>query len=172
MRKFIVNAPKIYPRQSFLFCGSYCVNYVLRHFKKRKIKTCSLLETFTGHTFPSDLESTLTNKGLDAVVMTGGTINKLKQHINRKHPVIVLLRTGTGRNYRSMNPRHRIFGHWIVILGYDYDKFYVYDPYAKAEKLPVGNATLPFKELKKFWKAPLGMSWWDKLYIPVSTQDL
>jgi hypothetical protein len=93
-----------------------------------------------------------------------GTLDTLRYLIRSGHSVILLI-----------SPP--VAGHWISVLGYDEDQFYVHDPrpeFPETSDLPVGNTTLSPVQLLMVWdKGPFYsklLGWPKRLYVAVRTR--
>lgn len=56
------------------------------------------------------------------------TIENLKEYINKKIPIIILLQAWNGKSIHYTNYYHS--GHWVVAIGYNNKKIFFEDPYA------------------------------------------
>jgi ABC-type bacteriocin/lantibiotic exporter with double-glycine peptidase domain len=73
------------------------------------------------------------------------TIKDLKNYIDRKIPVIILLQAWNGKILNYTNDFHD--GHWVVAIGYDANKIIFEDPYS------FERTFLKSKELEERWHA-------------------
>jgi hypothetical protein len=146
--------------QTYNDCAPFCIKAVLTISGNDKtsvaeIKASLKWRTKNNYTIPLGLEQSLNKYGIFFDVInwnnrnTVEKISGLKECLRKKYPVIILVAYGK-------------FQHYMVLLGYDDENFYVYDPVLKTEKnnpmMTVdlnaekpGNRNMRFKELIDMW---------------------
>jgi hypothetical protein len=150
-------------RQSLNNCGSYSVAGVLNMFNKQltdpeEVASQISFKIKDRLTFPTGLENYLKGKNMNAEVNNAIGLNEmqkieyLKSQLSQGKAGILLVKIPKSDWY---------YLHYITILGYDEDNFFVYDSLAPRDgdsKYTVdlnssqpGNKSIPAKELIKMW---------------------
>ncbi|MBI2666054.1 hypothetical protein HYX13_00420 [Candidatus Woesearchaeota archaeon] len=103
---------------------------------------------------PRDLEKILIGYGLN---VERGSARNVKDRIHclekfiREGPTMIAIDLID----RGINPfLGKLFGHWIVLWGYDDEKreFYCYDSRKKEKSLPIGNCKYGYETILKLWE--------------------
>lgn len=157
-----------------------CCYNVLSTYTKRLNKELpepkSLHSSFWGKNFGStlhwDMERILTTFGLrverDSAKAVEDKIDCLERFVREGPTLIVIDLIDHG-----INPfLGRLFGHWIVLWGYDNGKreFYCYDSRKSDRNLPVGNCTYGYEKLLKLWKRDFIPQPFTHLYVRVKNK--
>jgi ABC-type bacteriocin/lantibiotic exporter with double-glycine peptidase domain len=75
---------------------------------------------------PQKLINLLTKFGLDSSIETNKNISFLKKQINADKPVIILIQAK--KEYKKSWSNTWIHGHYVIVIGYDTNRIFVYDP--------------------------------------------
>jgi Peptidase_C39 like family len=95
-----------------------------------------------GGTAPNAIVEVAKAHGLKVEARAPMTLEQLKAHIDKKHPVIVAYQAhGNPKSYKANNS-----GHYSVVVGYDHENIYLQDPAADEAHL-----ALPISEFESLW---------------------
>lgn len=122
------------------YCGPASLASVLGYWGQNLTQEDVARDVYTPQikgTITVDMVNYIRRKGFEAVVYNGG-MDRLKEEIDRGHPLILFLHMGV-----SMMPRR----HYIVVVGYDESRESVI-AYSGGGK----NILIPYGELMKGWE--------------------
>jgi ABC-type bacteriocin/lantibiotic exporter with double-glycine peptidase domain len=110
-------------------CGVAITYSILKYFKKKvtyeDVLKASKVCPVNGLK-PSKLINLLKKFELNAVCENNKNIRFLKNQINADNPVIVLVQSR--KEYRKSWSNTWIHGHYVIVIGYDTNRVFIYDP--------------------------------------------
>jgi len=148
-------------RQTYNDCALFSTKAVVGIILKKEVTINEIRKSIkermkNNYTLPWGIEKYLKKSGvrIRTIYYSGinetGKIKKLKEKLSKKHPVIILIGLGG-------------YPHYITLLGYNSDSFFVYDSVLAADpenklftkdqngSLP-GNRNIKYSELVKLWE--------------------
>ncbi len=94
-------------------------------------------------TTPDHIIAYAKKRGLEVEAKEGMTVDELKTHLDKGHPVIVLIQAwGDKKKYRNYDEN----GHYVVAIGYDDHRIYFEEPVLLGIR-----AYLTYKEFDQRW---------------------
>jgi len=111
-------------------CGAASLLILMKYYKKEINLTVNdlTLQMQIGNNFASftNLINISKKKDFNPKFYRPYTISNIIDKLNENHPVLVLV------NYNQLYPGNN-YGHFFVVVGYDYNGFFVHDPYKERD---------------------------------------
>lgn len=166
--EYWVEGENYFDYQSGMECAAFASAYLLRHYGV-EADGRKLFETFPskapdGGTMPQGIETLFQERGYDALFVTDGTIEDLKEELTKGAPVIVFIHVE--EPYTSTHNTH-----YVPLVGYDKEYFYFAESlmdYAncKDETDTLYNRKTYISKFERLWENIDG--YWDYPYYVIS----
>lgn len=126
-------------------CGAQAIQSVLAYYgiDVRESEIMELAGTTEHGTFPGSIKKVVQDHGL-SVDFREMSIEEVKQHIDKKIPVILLLQAWAGKGGMDWQNDWEN-GHYAIAIGYDKSKIYFEDPAS------IFRTYLTYDELRARW---------------------
>lgn len=186
MTQYIIDGPKIYPRQTVRrYCGMFAVQSIVERFgwsPKTVFDYASNIFThWHGLTFPGGVQSVLRRYGFVSQSIsyrshqTFEKLSALKESLRRWYPIVALIWAGYKKVGEFSIWKAMIFQHYVTIWWYDDSKqvFYVYDSWKYLERhdnLPVWTVAMSYDDFLRYWNR-WGVGFYKNLAIHVEPLD-
>lgn len=117
-------------RQRYDFDCGVAIAYSLLKYLKIKVSYDAILKASkvcpVDGLKPTKLINLLAKFGLNLKIENDKNIRFLKSQINRNKPIIVLIQAR--KEYRKSWSNTWIHGHYVIVVGYDTNRIFIYDP--------------------------------------------